>query len=254
MEVIWKHFLSRLGEGHAAAVAALAEPEQGLPAALAALEAAALVGVERPAIDPGQIEALLASQAEPGSSIDPSALQGLVTDLTARNTTYTIHPGVAETARSAADPAVLDAADIGLGNYQIAVCLHGLEGEMEGRGGMVIDGARRAAPYLLRQKRWDEASALLEEMLFRDRSPESLAFALPLLHRIAEATAGTERELLHAGVLARTLEVAGRTAEAEPMLRDLIARAVDAATSAPRRPRPGICSTCYGAAAAWRRH
>jgi hypothetical protein len=62
-------------------------------------------------------------------------------------------------------------------------------------------------------------------MLLRDRSPESLAFALPLLHLIAKASAGTEQELACAGVLARTLMDVGRTAEAEPMLRDLIARA-----------------------------
>ena len=56
METIWKHFLTRLGAGHAVAAAALAEPEQGLPVALAGLEDAGLVGVERPAIDPAQFE------------------------------------------------------------------------------------------------------------------------------------------------------------------------------------------------------
>src|SRR5262249_49764601 len=47
----WRDVLTRLGEGHTAAVAALAEPEQGVLAALAALEAASLVAVERPALD-----------------------------------------------------------------------------------------------------------------------------------------------------------------------------------------------------------
>ena len=61
-------------------------------------------------------------------------------------------------------------------------------------------------------------------MIQRDQSPDSLAFALPLLRRIVEAAAGTERELSDAGILARTLRLAGRTAEAEPMLRDVIAR------------------------------
>ena len=100
----------------------------------------------------------------------------------------------------------------------------GLKTEMEGGGSGVAESARRAAPYLLRQGRWDEASTLLERMLQRDESPDSLAFALPLLRRIVEATAGTERELSDAGILARTLSKAGRTAEAEPMLRDVIAR------------------------------
>jgi tetratricopeptide (TPR) repeat protein len=196
----WKDFLTRLGEGHSIAVAAMAEPEQGLPAALSALESVGLVGVERPAIDPEQVEA--------------------------QATTYTIHPGVAESERAAADSFVLDAADVELGNYFIAVVQHGLKTEMEGGGRMVVDSARRAAPYLLRQERWEEASRQLEQMVFRDKSPESLAFALALLRRIVEATAGTERALIDASRLARTLADAGRIAEAEPMERDVIARAV----------------------------
>jgi hypothetical protein len=131
---------------------------------------------------------------------------------------------VAETVRAVADRGVLDAADVELGNYHIAGFWHGLKGEMEGGGRLVVDSARRAAAYLLRQGRWEEASYPLEHMLARDQSPESLAFALPLLRRIAEATAGTESELSHAGVLAKTLAIAGRTVEAERMLRDLIAR------------------------------
>ena len=225
LKVNWKDFLTRLGESHADAAAALAEPEQGLPESLAALEGVGLVGVERPAIDPEQIEALLAGQAEQGGNLDAAALQGLLDTFKARATTYTIHPGVAESARAAADPAVLDAADIELGNYFIAGFHHGRKTEMEGGGGLVVDSARRAAPYLLRQERWEEASFLLERMLHRDRSPESLAFSLPLLRRVVEATTGTDRELFHAGILASTLAESGRTAEAEPMVRDLIARA-----------------------------
>jgi len=226
VEITWKHFLARLGEGHAVAAAALAEPEQGLPAALAGLEAAGLVGAERPAIDPEPIEklkAMLADHAELGS-VDPAALQGLLDAYAARATTYAIHPGVAEAVRAAAEPAVLAAADVELGNYHYAMVRHGLKREMEGGGGTVADSARRAAPYLLRQARWDEAATLLERMIQRDESPDSLAFALPLLRRIVEATAGTERELIDAGILATTLSLAGRSAEAEPILRDVIAR------------------------------
>ncbi len=190
----WKDFLMRLGEGHAVAAAALAEPEQGLPAALAGLEAAGLVGVERL----------------------PAAPAGA--------TTYTIHPGVAETVRAAADPAVLAAADVELGNYHGAVVRHGLKREMEGEGSGVAERARRGAPYLLRQGRWQQASVLLHLMIQRDQSPDSLAFALPLLRRIVEATAGTKGGLENASILARTLWQAGRTAEAEPMLRDVISR------------------------------
>jgi tetratricopeptide (TPR) repeat protein len=64
-------------------------------------------------------------------------------------------------------------------------------------------------------------------MLHRDSSPATLAFALPLLRRVAEATAGTERELIDAGVLANALMKAGRADEAERMLRDLVDRSAD---------------------------
>lgn len=95
---------------------------------------------------------------------------------------------------------------------------------MQGMSSAVAASARRAAPYLLRQERWGEAGYLLERMLQRDLSPATLAFALPLLRRIAEATVGTEQELLAAGSLADALRQAGRAVEAEALLRDLIQR------------------------------
>ena len=226
LDANWKDFLTRLGDGHAVAAAALAEPEQGLPAALAGLEAAGLVGVERPAIDPEQA---------------------------ARATTYTIHPGVAETVRAAADPAVLAAADVELGNYHGAMVQQGLKREMEGGGSGVAEQRppRRALPAA--PGRWNEASILLERMIYRDQSPDSLAFALPLQRRIVEATAGTEGELSNAGILARTLSLAGRTAEAEPILSDLVCAAPPRATTSWRLTPPASCATCSEAAAAWRR-
>ncbi len=132
LEANWKDFLTRLGDGHAVAAAALAEPEQGLPAALAGLEASGLVGLERPPIDPEQIEklkAMLTDHAEL-DSLDPAALQALLDADAARATTYTIHPSVAETERAAVDPAVLEAADVELGNYHIAMYQQGLKSEM----------------------------------------------------------------------------------------------------------------------------
>ena len=98
---------------------------------------------------------MLAESRRAGRNLDPAALQGLLNDFAARATTYTIHPGVAETERAAADPAVLDAAEVELGNYHIAMLQHGLKTEMEGGGSGVAESARRAAPYLLRQGRWE---------------------------------------------------------------------------------------------------
>ena len=130
-----------------------------------------------------------------------------------------------EAARATAAAAVLAAADVELGDYHLAGVRHGLETESEGGGETVVDAARRGVPYLMRAQRWDAASTLLEKMLQRDQSPEALAYALPLLERIVTATAGTDRGLSDAGVLAKALRWAGRSEEAERRLRDLVPRA-----------------------------
>lgn len=109
----------------------------------------------------------------------------------------------------------------------MAVFQHGLETELEG-GGLVVTAGRRGAGYLIRGRRRGEATTLLEQMTARDQSPETLSFAIPLLRRISEATAGTEKELEDAGVLAKTLQESGRTAEAESEQRRIIAGAVSA--------------------------
>ena len=53
---------------------------------------------------------------------------------------------------------------------------------------VVIRAGWSAAPYLLRQHRWEEASTLLEQAIYRDSSHETIAAVLPLLRRIAAAT------------------------------------------------------------------
>jgi len=177
----------------------LPQSELGLPSALDILARVGLLGIEAP------------------PELDTSA----------QNTTYTIHPGVAEATRAATNPELKTATDSVLGDYFIALHRHGLKTEMEGGGATVVDAARRATPYLLRRERWEEAATLLERMLQRDQSPETLAYALPLLRRIVEATADTPEGLENAGLLARLLSDAGRFQEAEPLLRGLIKRSVD---------------------------
>lgn len=215
VEANWQDFLTRLGE-----------PDAAWAPALDALEAAGLVGVERAV--PAQIDDMLVQLAQQAAQagLPLADLQGFLAQLSTGAATYTLHPGVAEAVRAGADPAVLDAADVELGDYHYAMVGHALEREMQGMSGMVAASARRAAPYLLRQERWEEASTLLEKMLQRDASPATLAFALPLLRRIAEATEGTTEGLGSAGVLARALMDAGRPAEAEAMERDRIQRCV----------------------------
>lgn len=209
VEANWGDFLARLGR-----------PEAPWAPALDALQALGLVEVERPSLPGPDLLAQLAGQA----GLPPEALEALLAQLRAA-ATFTIHPGIAEAVRAGADPAVLDAADLEVGNFHGAMFAFALQRETEGLSQAVAASARRAVPYLMRQKRWREAAMLLEWMLARDDSPAALAFALPVLRRIAEATKGTERELIDTGILARALWQAGRTDEAEAMLRDLVARA-----------------------------
>jgi tetratricopeptide (TPR) repeat protein len=144
----------------------------------------------------------------------------------ANPTTYTIHPGVAEATRTATAPALRAAVDQELGDYHYARVVQGVETELQGGGETIVHAARCATPYVLRQHRWEDAATLLEHMLVRDTSPETLAYALPLLKRIADATVGTDWELIAVGILARALSIAGRWQEAEPLLRDVIQRSV----------------------------
>jgi tetratricopeptide (TPR) repeat protein len=135
---------------------------------------------------------------------------------------YTLHPGVAEAGRAEAEDAFQAAVDAELAAFWITVALHGQEEEMRGGGALIRQAGQSAAPYLLRQQRWAEASTLLEGVIIRDSSPETVAAVLPLLRRIAIATEGTERGLVDAGSLAKTLRMAGRFSEAKTILRDLM--------------------------------
>ncbi|HEX8456060.1 MAG TPA: CHAT domain-containing protein [Pyrinomonadaceae bacterium] len=139
---------------------------------------------------------------------------------------FRLHPGVADALLQATPPFVLSAVDIELGNYFIAMYQYGIKTEMQGGGGWVVEGARHAAPYLLRAQRWEEASRLLEDMISRDNSPSTLTLALPLLRFIVEGTRNSERESINAGILARALQLTGRSADAEITMRGLIDRFV----------------------------
>jgi tetratricopeptide (TPR) repeat protein len=226
----WKDVLTRLGEGHPDAAAALARPDEGLQEAVAALEDTGLVAVDRP--EPAVLANMLASlaeqagRAEPAGDIDPAQPAGLLAELAAGATTYTIHAGVAEAVREAAEKSVLDAADVELGDFHLAGFQRGEQSEGTGGGGTVVAAARRGVPYLLRQDRWPEATLMLERMLARDSSPEALDFATPVLRVIAGATRGHEGDLIYAGVLARALQKSGRTGEAEQIMRDVLARSI----------------------------
>ncbi len=117
--------------------------------------------------------------------------------------------------------------DVELAAFLRAVFDAGLERESAGGGGMVTLAGRRAAPYLMRRQEWSLASTLLDQVLYRDKSPVTVAAVLPMLERIAEATKGTDRELADAGMLASAFLAAGRRDEAEARMREILARAAE---------------------------
>lgn len=241
------------------AEAARNEPDLGLEAALNQLAQAGLIEVETTtsqelritpeslqtvwpilAAQNPQVAALLADpqgvnpqellphlQAALANPTDPA----LQTWLDNQQTTIThqqfhLHPGVAEALCHSSLSPVLSAVDVELGDYFIATFNHGLKTEMQGGGRLVVEGARHAAPYLLRSQRWQIATTLLEKMIHRDTHPATLALTIPLLRYIAEKTRGTDRELIDKGVLANALLIAGQYAEAETALRELMERSV----------------------------
>jgi hypothetical protein len=90
---------------------------------------------------------------------------------------------------------------------------------------VVVHTGRAAAPYLLRSGEWTAASYLLERALVRDQSPATVAALLPLLGQVAQATRGTDRELMDAGLLGRAVSWVD-PAQGERQLRALLAAAV----------------------------
>jgi hypothetical protein len=194
IEANWKDVLTRVKDGVPDAAPALSESDESLPNSLDRLVACGLVGARTIPVEDQSI------------------------------TLYSIHPGVAEAGRAEADPKLLAATDIELGNFHGAVWQHGLKTEMKGGGQLVVQAARSAAPYLLRADRWEEASTLLEKMIHRDRTPATLNWVIPLLRRIVEATRETKEGAENAGVLANALQLASRPDEAETILRDLVAQ------------------------------
>ncbi|MEN9544083.1 MAG: hypothetical protein RLZZ598_916, partial [Pseudomonadota bacterium] len=141
-------------------------------------------------------------------------------------TRYHLHPGVAECGRSAAGPALGATTDQVLGDLWEARFRQGWATEGAGSGPLIIHAGMAAAPYLMRRQAWAAAGTMLEQVVYRDESPATLATVLPWLRRISQATIGSEQELGVRGVLARALTAAGQRPAAEAELRAVIAAAV----------------------------
>jgi tetratricopeptide (TPR) repeat protein len=140
-------------------------------------------------------------------------------------TRYRVHPGVAEAARREAGEEFQAAVDAEVAAFWQAVFQQAVQAEGGEASQVVVHACLAAAPYLLRLGDWDSAAHLLEQALGRDESPVTVAALLPLLGQIVQATTGTSRELLNAGVLARTVSRVD-PAEGERQLRAVLAKAV----------------------------
>jgi tetratricopeptide (TPR) repeat protein len=139
--------------------------------------------------------------------------------------TYRIHPGVAEAGRAQAGAPLQQTVDQVLADLWRQLFFQARDTEGGGAGGLLLRAGRAAAPYLLRQEDWQAASGLLEQVVMRDHSPATVQEVLPLLRRIAQATTGTDRELIAAGLLAKVLGYVDPVA-AEQQLRAVLERAV----------------------------
>jgi len=135
---------------------------------------------------------------------------------------YRIHPGVGEAAREHAGKPYQAAADGEMAGFWGAGYLAGLKQEAQGGGVLLLRAGRSAVPYLMCQENWEAGATMLETVVMRDRSPATVAWVLPLLRRIVEATKNTEGELQTAGLLGATLGVLGQLDEAEETLRRVL--------------------------------
>jgi hypothetical protein len=140
---------------------------------------------------------------------------------------YRIHSGVAEAGREHAGGRVQQVVDTVVTDFWQRMFRQAIQAEGGEAGALLLRAAHGAVPYLLRLEAWATASQLLDQIvLTRDRSPGMVQAVLPLLRRIAEATRGTDQELINAGRLASVLRWVDPKA-AEERLREVLARAVD---------------------------
>jgi tetratricopeptide (TPR) repeat protein len=138
---------------------------------------------------------------------------------------FRVHPGLAEAGRTTTSTEFAAAVDTELADYWLSVLSGALEQEHEEMGWLVLRAARSAAPYLLRQHRWDDLNTAAEQLQHRDDSTATAAMLLPMLTTALDATHGATHGAdleLHIGRShARTLAIFD-PAQAEARFRQLL--------------------------------
>ena len=139
-----------------------------------------------------------------------------------------IHPGVAEPGRVEAGAEFQSAVDIELAATWQSLMGQALEeyGKSPEVGNLIVRAGLAAFPYLSRRADWVTASTMLERVDRVDRAPATIAALLPRMRRIVEATSGTDEELRDRALIAKFLQQAGRTEDAEQELHAVTERAV----------------------------
>ncbi len=136
--------------------------------------------------------------------------------------TYRVHPGVAAAVEAVAPHSLRAAIDAELAAYWAAAAGKARRRDDLGpeESGRIVRSGLAAAPYLLRLGEWRAASGLLEQAMYRDRSPETVQAVVPALRQIADTAGGPEYQVLLAYALGMV-----DPAESERMLREIVARA-----------------------------
>ncbi|HEX6522089.1 MAG TPA: CHAT domain-containing protein [Streptosporangiaceae bacterium] len=163
--------------------------------------------------DPAHLLEALASAALVQPDPLPAAKQNRIA--------YRMHPGVAAAIGAAAPPSFRDSVDAELAMFWRAVAYQAQQQEDGELGALVVRAGLAAAPYLLRRGDWAAASALLEQVIYRDMSPRTVQAALPALQRIA-ATTGAPKDHV---ILGRALSTVD-PAEGERLVREALNAAV----------------------------
>jgi hypothetical protein len=135
---------------------------------------------------------------------------------------YIMHPSVGEAGLAELDEGFRPIVDSLMGKFWLSVFFFYLKKETIGGGGGLITSGIRAAPYLVRTGSMEELSTLIEASINRDRSPDTLAEIIYMLHHVSEVSRGTDSGLKLAGLLSKALFFAGRWNEAEIKIRSLI--------------------------------
>lgn len=135
---------------------------------------------------------------------------------------YAVHPGVSEAGRVHAGKPFRDMVDeIAAFFWRVGMDTSGGAGHYSVNTGLIVRSGFAAAPYLIRQERWEEAAAALEFAFNRDPSERNAAAILPFVQTIAR---NLDSAALFAAVVTEAIDPAAAEAQVRDYLDDAVAR------------------------------